>query len=348
MPRVPELLSRRLVALLLVIAACFGNAATHAGSTLDNVRKRGELRCGVADGIPGFAQRDKDGRWHGIEADFCRAVAAAVLGDGGRVQFAPLPAPARFPALLTGQVDVLLANTTWTMSREVALGVRFPAILLYDGQSFMVPAASPAQDPNELREAVICVEKDTTHSQRLRDLTTKGGMALKPLIAPSATAAADAFFAGRCAALTGEASQLAALRLRGGASASACRILPRAISREPLGPVVRNDDPRWETIVRWVLYALVMAEELGIDSRSAASSQLPAYTEFWGATGGDDRLIGLALGLEPGALLRSVSAVGNYGELFDRNLGSGSALGLERGPNRLWKDGGLMYAPPIR
>lgn len=335
--------------LLALCAACLWQGPAQAGTTLADVRNRGELRCGVADGVPGIARQEEDGRWSGIEPDFCRAVAAAVLGEAGRVRFVPLAASARFPALLTRRIDLLLANTSWTMSREVALGVRFPATLLFDGQSFMVPAANPAQDPRELRGARVCVEKDTTHAQRLRDLATRGGFAVESLPAPSATAAADAFFAGQCAALTAEATQLAALRQRAGVPAAAYRILPRAISREALGPVVRGDDREWEIVVRWVFYALVMAEELDIDGRAAADARLPAWSEFWGTTDDESvRVIGQALGLEPGALLRGVSAAGNYGELFDRNLGKGSPLGLERGANRLWKDGGLMHAPPIR
>jgi general L-amino acid transport system substrate-binding protein len=321
----------------------------HAATTVQDIHTRGALRCGVSDGVPGLAAPDATGQWHGLETDFCRAVAAAVLGDAQRVKFVPLRASERFPALLTDRVDLLLGNTTWTLSREALLRVRFPATLLHDGQSFMVPAASGARDPKDLNGAVVCVEKDTTHNQRLRDLATNAGLALQPLIAESATTAADDFFAGRCAALTGEAAQLAALRLRAGKTPADYRILPRAISREPIGPVVRADDPAWETIVRWVAYGLILAEEYGITGQSAGQGKLPIYAEAWGVTNEQEFLmIAQGLGLEPGWLMRSIGAAGNYGEMFERNLGKGSALGLERGPNRLWRDGGLMYAPPIK
>jgi len=349
MPRQFESGARRLAGLLFVALAALFALTAHSDETVDAIRKRGELRCGVADGIPGLAREEADGRWHGMEPDFCRAVAAAVLGESGRVRFVPLPAPTRFPALLTGRVDLLLANTTWTLAREVAFGVRFPAVLLHDGQSFMVPAASPAQDPDDLREAVICVEKDTTHSARLQDLATHLRLAVKPLLARSATAAADTFFAGQCAALSGEAAQLAALRYRAGKTAAEYRILPRAISREPTGPVVRGGDAQWETVVRWVLYTLLLAEELHVNQADAADPQYPAFTAAWGATNDEEtRLISASLGLDGPALLRGVRAAGNYGEIFERNLGSASPIGLPRAANRLWQDGGLMYVPPLK
>jgi len=338
---------RRLCTVLLAVG--LWHTPADAGTTVQAVRERGELRCGVSTAVPGFAEQDDQGRWHGLETDFCHAVAAAVLGDPARVAFTPLAASERFPALLMRRVDLLLANTTWTLSREALLGVRFPATLLHDGQSFMVPAGSTVQDPLDLAGATICVERDTSHSARLRELATHGEMKIQPLLAASPAAAAADFFAGRCAALSAEASQLAALRLRAGKQAADYRILPRAISREPLGPVVRADDPAWETLVRWVVYGLILAEEFGVDSRSAASRELPAYTPAWGLTRDEEfAMIARALDIPAGWQLRGVAAVGNYGEIYERNLGKGSALGLERGPNRLWQDGGLLYAPPLK
>jgi len=347
----PGRTSRRIACRLLValLAACLWQAGAHAGTTVQDIQKRGALRCGVSNAVPGIAAQDSTGRWQGLETDFCRAVAAAVLGDAERVTFVPLRASQRFPALLTNRVDLLLGNTTWTLSREALLGVRFPATLLHDGQSFMVRAASAAQDPKDLGGTQICVEKDTTHSLRLRQLSAHTGLALQPLVAESATTAADDFFAGRCAALTAEASQLVALRLRSGKSPADYRILTRAISREPVGPVVRADDPAWETIVRWVAYGLILAEEYGITRETADQAHLPVYAEAWGVSNEQEFLmIAQALGLDLGWQMRSIRAAGNYGEMFERNLGERSALGLERGPNRLWKDGGLMYAPPIK
>jgi general L-amino acid transport system substrate-binding protein len=336
--------------LLLVLLLTGGiDTAAQAAGTVESVRNRGELRCGVADRIPGIADQDADGRWHGIEADFCRAVAAAVLEDPEKVRFVPLRASTRFPALLTRRIDLLLATTTWTLSREALLGARFPAVLLYDGQSFMVPAASAAREPADLRDATICVEKETTHSARLADFAARADMDLQPLVAESANAAAEAFFAGRCAALTMESTQLAALRQRAGMSAADYRILPTAISREPLSPVVRGDDQTWASIVRWIVHGLVLAEEAGIDSRSAEAMQLPTFGQAWGVSNEQEfALIAQALGLRAGWQLRSIRAVGNYRELFERNLGSGSALRLERGANRLARDGGLHYAPPLK
>jgi len=337
---------RRLCTVLLAVG--LWHTPADAGTTVQAVRERGELRCGVSTAVPGFAEQDDQGRWHGLETDFCHAVAAAVLGDPARVAFTPLAASERFPALLMRRVDLLLANTTWTLSREALLGVRFPATLLHDGQSFMVPADSAAQDPRDLVGTTVCVERDTSHSARLRDLSAHTGMKVRLHPAPSAGAAADAFFAGQCAALSAESSQLAALRLRAGETAR-YRILPRPISREPIGAVVRADDPAWETIVRWVAAGLILAEESGIDAAAAASGELPVFAPAWGVTDAEEfAMIAGALGIAPGWLLRGVSAVGNYGEIYERNLGKGSALGLERGPNRLWQDGGLMQAPPLK
>jgi general L-amino acid transport system substrate-binding protein len=324
-----------------------------AGGLVEQVRERGELRCGVSMGIPGFAEQDAAGAWRGIEADYCRALAAAVIGDAQAVRFVPLEASARFPTLKLARIDVLLASTSWTLSREALLGVRFAAALFHDGQSFMVPAASSAQDPRDLAGLEVCVEKHTTHSARLRAFAQHGATNLRVREAASATAAAADFFAGRCAALSTESAQLAALRHLAGADAAAYRTLPRAISREVLSAVVRDGDPAWETVVRWAVYALLLAEETGLDSRAAAivaaNGTLPEVAKAWGVTQADEYLlVARALGVEPGWMTRAVAAAGNYQELFARNLGSDSPLELERGPNRLAGAGGLLFAPPLR
>lgn len=341
-PRLPVLLAT-------VLVACGWIMPALAGDTVSAIRARGELRCGVADHVPGLADQDADGRWQGIEPDFCRALAAAVLEDAGKVRFFPLRASTRFPALLTKQVDLFLATTTWTLSREALLGVRFPAVLLFDGQTFMVPAASAAREPKDLADELICVEKETTHSARLGAFIAHAGMPLNLLVADSAVAAADDFFAGKCAALSMEAVQLAALRVHAGVAADDYRILPTAISREPLGPVVRDDDPGWETIVRWVVFGLVLAEEARIDRASALAAQLPSYSQAWGVSNEQEfAMIAKSLELTTGWQLRAVHAAGNYAELYERNLGGGSALRLDRGPNRSWDEGGLLYAPPLK
>ena len=240
--------------------------ASHAdsGRVLQAVKARGYLNCGVSEGIAGFSEKDARGRWVGLDADFCRAVAAAALGDAEKVRFLPLRSSNRFPALQAGKIDVLVRNTTWTLTREALLKVRFPAVLYYDGQAFMVAESARIKAPTDLHGATVCVEKGTTHVQNLVEYYGARRLAVKPLVIDSSTEVADAFFAGRCQALSSDASQLAATRLRAPGGQQNYVILPERISKEPLGPVVRDDDAQWVTLVRWVLYALVLAEEQGI------------------------------------------------------------------------------------
>ncbi len=344
-----ERMSKLAVFALTVFAAGLIVASiSHAGETLRGVKVRGVVRCGVSEGITGFSARDTAGRWTGMEADFCRAVAAAVLGDGEKVKFVPLKASERFPALDTGVIDLLARNTTCTLQREAVLKVMFPGTIFFDGQSFMVPASSGIRRPEQLDRAIICVEKGTTHEQSLPDYFATRGLSFRPLVIDSAKGAADAFFAGRCAAYTSDASQLAAMRLAAPGGAQKFFILPQRITKEPIGPVVTRGDEDWYTLVRWVLFALIAAEEVGVTSENAAklreTAANPAIRRALGAGGG----YGKALGVDDGWGLRAVRAVGNYGEMFERNLGRRSPLGLDRGLNRLWTKGGLMYAPPIR
>lgn len=348
---------RLLSTIALSCAATLGPAvaANAADGLVAEIRERGELRCGVSKDIPGFATQDASGTWRGLEVDYCRALAAAVIGQSAAVEFVPLAASSRFPALKLDRIDVLLASTSWTLSREALLGVRFAAVLFHDGQSFMVPAASTVRKPLDLMAQEICVEKDTTHADRLHASAKQLGYTLQLREAVSAAAAADDFFAGRCAALSAESAQLAALRLRNGADARAYRTLPDQLSREVLSVVVRNDDAVWETAARWVAYALVMAEEQGVDASKAASAiatgTMTDVAKTWGFGAPDIEeyaLIAQTLGMEKGWLNRAVAAAGNYGEIFDRNLGNGSPLGLDRGPNRLTARGGLMFTPPVR
>lgn len=330
---------------LTILAA--GTAAL-AGETVKSVEARGLLRCGVSEGIPGFSARDAAGRWRGLDVDLCRAVAAAVLGDPGKVRFVPLKASTRFPALKEGLVDLLARNTTWTMAREVLIGTQFPAVLFYDGQAFMVPAASAAT-PVAALAGPVCVEKGTTHERNLVRYVAARRVKVEAVVVDSARGAADALFSGKCRAYTSDASQLAALRLYAPGGAGRYVILPERISKEPLGPVVRDDDPRWESLVRWVVYVLVEAEERGI-TRATADTAVPLAMSRGSSdarTRADWNYAVRELGLRPDWAVRAVKAVGNYGEMFERNVGAGSPLRLERGLNRLWTEGGLMYAPPL-
>lgn len=337
---------RFLIALPLCLSAWLG-AFAQAGEVMDSVKARGELRCGVSEGIPGFSEQDAAGRWRGLDADFCRAVAAALLGDAEKVVFMPLKASNRFPALKARQIDLLVRNTTWTLTREALLQVQFPAVLFYDGQAFMVAKSAGIGRLADLREGRVCVGKGTTHESNLADHARIHGLAWQPLVIDSALGVAEAFFAGRCAAYTADAAQLAAMRLRAPGGPEAFAILPERISKEPLGPVVPAEDTQWTSLVRWVLYALVLAEEHGVTQANVETR----VREFGGATGrllsGQDTRLARALGAQDDWVIRAVRAVGNYGELYERNLGAASPLHIERGLNRLWSDGGLMYAPPI-
>ena len=314
---------------------------------LDRVKSAGVLRCGVSEGIAGFSERDAAGRCQGFDADFCRAVAAAVVGDGERVQFVPLTAAARFPALQAQRIDLLVRNTTWTLTREAVLRLHFPAVLLFDGQAFMVPGPAGGTTAAQLRGATVGLEKGTNHGRNLDFYNRRTGLDLKPLVLDSAEAAAAALFAGRCAAYTGDGAQLAAVRARVPDGSGPFVIRPERIAEEPLAPVVWEGDPEWTTVVRWVLFALVIAEPGGITRENVRTRREHGSGVLARLSGDDKRLLGQALGIPVGWVVRAVSALGNYGEMFERNLGAQSPLKLERGPNRPWTDGGLMYAPPI-
>jgi general L-amino acid transport system substrate-binding protein len=283
-----------------------------------------------------------------LNVDFCRAVAAAAVGDAEKVVFVPLRASERFPALQNRTIDLLLRNTTWTLGREAGLKVQFSGILFYDGQAFMVLKKSGIQKIVQLNGATVCVEKGTTHVQNLADFFTARGMKVTPLILDSIADVTSAFFAGRCSAYTSDASQLAAVRLRAPGGPDSFEILNERISKEPLGPVMRRGDDDWVTLVRWVLFALIAAEEAGITRDNVArilkETRDPVLRRAFGIEGG----FGKALGVSEDWAVRVVRAVGNYGEMFERNVGHNSALKLDRGLDRLWTQGGLMYAPPLR
>ena len=315
-----------------------------ASSTLEAVRTKGFVQCGVNTGLAGFSQPDSLGVWKGIDVDLCRAVAAAALGDAGKVRYTPLTAQQRFTALQSGEVDVLSRNTTWTITRDTGLGLNFVGVNYYDGQGFMVPAKLKVKGARQLNGATVCVQPGTTTELNLADYFRANGMKFKPVVIEKLEEVLNAYFAGRCDVFTTDHSGLIAIRATRAPKPADHVILPEIISKEPLGPVVRHGDDRWFDIVKWSLYAMVEAEELGLSSKnieSQAGSTNPAVQRFVGATGD----IGKTLGLDNRWALQIVKQVGNYAESFDANL---KPLGFERGLNRLWNKGGLMYSPPLR
>jgi general L-amino acid transport system substrate-binding protein len=337
--------SLRFARVLVLCVAGLGAASIHAGEMLNAVKSRGVLRCGVSEGIAGFSVKDGSGRWVGMDADFCRAVAAAVLGNAEKVQFVPLTSSERFPALQTGRLDLLVRQTTWTLGRESGLKARFAGILLYDGQGFMVPSKSGPRTIAALEGATICVEKGTTHADSLTEYFAAKGMKVQPLVLDSTAELRAAFLSGRCQAYTSDASQLSSIRASAPGGAGAYVILNERISKEPLGPVVRAGDEDWVTLVRWVLFMLVAAEEQGVTRDNVAMRMRDAALKR--SIGAADEF-STALGVAPGWAVRVVQSAGNYGEMFERNLGRDSPLKLERGLNRPWTQGGIMYAPPLR
>jgi len=324
------------------------DAAVDAGDTLGRIKSRGNLRCGVSEGITGFSIKDADGRWSGMDVDFCRALSAAVLGNAQKASFFPLKTSERFPSLKSGEIDVLVRNTTWTLEREATLEVIFAGILFYDAQSFLVPANSGIKELSQLNEKTICVIKSTTDEINLGDYFRGKKWSYQPLILETHPKAWEAFMEGRCTAVTSERPQLSALKLNAPGGPQSHIILPEVISKEPLGPVVRRGDDEWFSLVRSVLYLLIRAEELGVSRDNIHSvfidSPDPAIKRWMGVDG----TIARALQIPPGWTKRVIETTGNYGEIFERNLGMQSVLKLERGLNRLYTQGGLMYAPPFR
>lgn len=332
------LISTCLVGLLLVVHS-------HA-ATLDDVRRKGRLDCGVSTGIPGFSSPDTRGHWSGLDVDVCRAVAAAVLGDASKVNFTPLTPSDRFVALSSGEVDLLSRNTTWTHARDTTLGMIFAGIAFYDGQGFMVSRGLNVESALELDGAAVCIQEGTTSELNLSDYFREHGMKYQPVVFTTSDQMLKGFEAGRCNVLSSDLSQLYAQRTRF-ESPSNVLILPEVISKEPLGPAVRQDDMQWYNIVKWTLFAMVNAEEYGVNQANVdqmRESKKPVIQRMLGVNGDTGR----AMGLNADWAYQIVKQVGNYGEVFERNVGSGSALGFERGLNELWSQGGLLYAPPLR
>jgi general L-amino acid transport system substrate-binding protein len=327
-----------------IIAATFSIANA---ATLDDVKRKGHIQCGVSSGLPGFSSVDDKGVMQGIDAAFCRAVAAAVFGDASKVKFSKLTAKERFAALSSGEVDLLVRNTTWSMHRDTDLGLNFAGVNYYDGQGFLVKKNLGVTSAKQLNGASVCIQAGTTTELNLSDYFRSNGMKFKAITYDTSDQTRSGFEAGRCDVLTSDRSQLAAIRI-GLKNPNTAVVLPEVISKEPLGPVVRQGDDQWFNIVRWVLNAQINAEELGLTSsnvrKNYANSNLPAVKRILGREGNFGGKIGLSNKWAYNVILQ----VGNYGEVFKRTVGSDSPLNLSRGVNALWNEGGILYAPPIR
>ncbi len=339
------------VVMKTAIAAVAGMALAGpalAGEALDAIKERDSLICGVNTGLGGFSAPNSEGQWEGLDVDYCKALAAALLGDADKVEYVGLTAQQRFTALQSGEVDVLSRNTTWTLTRDTSLGLNFVGVTFYDGQGFMVPAALGVSSAMELDGASVCVQPGTTTELNLADFFNANGMSFNPVVIESFDEVNAAYFAGRCDVLTTDMSGLASVRAVAAEDPAAHVILPEIVSKEPLGPAVRHGDDEFFDIAKWVLYALIEAEEKGITQANVAemagSSQDPVIMRLLGSTAG----MGEALGLDDQWAVRAISAVGNYGEIFARNVGTETPINLERGSNALWTNGGLMYAMPAR
>ena len=328
------------------LALLAAGTTAQAGATLDSVKQKGHVQCGVSTGIPGFSSADDKGNWTGIDVDVCRAVAAAVLGDANAVKYTPLTAKERLTALQSGEIDMLSRNTTWTATRDSSLGINFTGVNYYDGQGFLVSKNLGVKSALELNGASVCIQSGTTTELNLSDYFRAKKMEFQPVVFDTSDQTIKGFEAGRCDVLTSDQSQLYALRIKL-ADPNSAMVLPEVISKEPLGPVVRQGDDQWFNVVKWTLFAMVNAEELGITSANVDGMKTgtdPNVKRLLG-TEGD---IGVGMGLGNDWAYNIVKQVGNYGEMFERNVGKGSPLGIERGLNALWTNGGLQYAPPIR
>lgn len=328
-------------------AAMLAAASAQAGATLDSVKQKGFVQCGVNAGLAGFSNPDSAGKWSGLDVDMCRAIAAAVFGDPSKVKYTPLSAQQRFPAIQSGEVDVLSRNTTWSLTRDTALGLNFAPTTYYDGQGFMAPKKLGVKSAKELNGATVCVQSGTTTELNLADYFRANGMTFKPVVIEALDEVSAAYFAGRCDVYTSDASQLAGIRAAMASSPLDHVLLPEIISKEPLAPAVRHGDDQWFDVVKWSVFATITAEENGITSKNIdefLQSKNPEIQRFLGVTPG----MGKALGLDEKWAYNIVKNLGNYGEIFDRNVGPATALKLERGLNALWTKGGLQYSPPIR
>ena len=332
--------------LSLTVATLALASTMSSADTLENTIKSGKLNCGLNTGLPGFASPDSSGVWSGIDVDVCKSVAAAVLGDAKKVKYSHLNAKERFTALQSGEIDVLARNTTWTASRDTTLGINFTGVNYYDGQGFLVSKKLGVKSAKELNGATFCIQAGTTTELNLTDHFKANKLEYTPITYDTSAQTIEGFEQGRCDALTSDASQLYALKTQLKDPSSAI-VLPEIISKEPLGAAVRQGDDKWFNIVKWSYIAMLNAEELGVNSKNVdemLKSPNPDIQRLLGVTGD----IGQGLGLDAKWAYNIIKQVGNYGESFDRNVGKDSPLGIERGLNALWKDGGLQYGAPIR
>jgi general L-amino acid transport system substrate-binding protein len=338
---------KQLITAAIAIAGFASGTTAHAGKTLDAVKARGQVVCGVNTSGPGFSSADSQGKWSGLDVDFCRAVAAAVLKDAEKVKYVPLNSQQRFASLQAGEIDVLSRNSTWTLTRDASLGVVFTGINYFDGQGFMVPKKLKVDSIKKLNGATLCVQAGTTSEKNVADYFAANAMKYKSVVFDTAEAITSAFFAGRCQVYTTDMSDLAGARTKA-PHPDDYVILPQVISKEPLGASVRRGDDEWFQIVRWAQFAMIEAEEHGLTQSNVdqqkSTNKDPNVQRFLGVS--ED--MGKLLGLDAEWAYRIVKQVGNYGESFERNLGQKSPVNLPRGVNNLWTKGGLMYAPPIR
>ncbi len=329
----------------LTVAGLAAGAA--AAGTLDDVKARGKLNCGVVTGLAGFGAPDANGVWGGFDVSVCRAVAAAVLGDPSAVEFVPTTGKTRFTALASGEIDVLVRNTTWTFSRDVDLKFNFVGINYYDGQGFMVPKALGVSSAKELDGATVCIQTGTTTELNLADFFRANNISYEPVPIETNAEGQAQYLAGACDTYTTDASGLAATRASF-EDPTAHMILPEIISKEPLGPLVRHGDDEWGDVVRWTLNALITAEEMGVTSANvaemSAGTDNPEINRLLGSEGN----LGEMLGLSADWAKNAIMAGGNYGEIFEKNIGQSTPIGLARGLNAQWTDGGLLYSPPFR
>src|SRR4051794_579540 len=335
------------IASILALAFALGLMPAWAGPTLDKIKQAGTIVCGVNTGLAGFGQPDSQGRYSGFDIDICKAIAAAVLGDPGKVKYVPLTAQQRFTALQSGEIDILSRNTTATLQRDAELGLNFAPVVFYDGQAFMVPKKLNVDSARKLNGATICVQPGTTTELNLADYFRANNMQFKPLVIEKLDEVVSAYLSGRCDVITTDRSGLTGIRTGRMPNPDEQVILPETISKEPLAPAVRQGDDQWADIVRWVVYALMEAEEKGITPQNLdekVKSEDPDVKRMLGATPG----MGKALGLDEKWVYNAIKAVGNYGQIFERNVGAQSPLKLDRGLNDLWTRGGLIYAIPIR
>jgi general L-amino acid transport system substrate-binding protein len=338
--------TQTVIGTVLATAGLLVATSAMAGKTLDQIKQRGQIVCGVNTGLAGFSAADSSGNWSGLDVDHCRAVAAAVLSDATKVKYVPLTAQQRFTALQSGEIDVLARNSTSTLSRDASLGLHFAGVNYYDGQGFMVPKGK-ITSAKQLKGATVCVQSGTTTEKNLTDYSRTYKLNLKPVVFEKVEAATGAYFAGRCQAYTTDTSGLASVRAKEAKDPAAHVILPDLVSKEPLGPMVRRGDDEWLAINKWVLAGLIEAEEYGITQANAdqmKTSDNPQVGRLLGVT--ED--LGKHLGLDKEWLYRAIKVTGNYGEIFERNVGPKTSINLPRGMNRQWNQGGLLYSAPLR